>query len=56
MRDFFDPAGNRLTERGANVVALDGSAEWAPEGNPPAGGKRVCRDVATGVNAQIPLE
>jgi hypothetical protein len=52
--DLFDASGRRLCESGANVVAAGGKAEWKP-GELPAGGKLVCRDVATGVGAEIPL-
>jgi hypothetical protein len=50
--DLFDGSGRRLTESGANVVAPGGAAEWKPEAGLPAGGRLVCRDVATGVSAQ----
>jgi len=53
--DLFDAHGRRLPERGANVIADGTSAEWIPEGNPPAGGKIVCRDVATGVIGEVSL-
>ncbi|MHC4917674.1 MAG: hypothetical protein ACYTGB_19540, partial [Planctomycetota bacterium] len=53
--DFFDAGGKRLAERGANVVATGGSAEWRPEGDPPAGGSLACCDVATGVFAEVDL-
>jgi hypothetical protein len=53
--DLFDAAGKRLAESGENVVAPAGSAKWTP-GEIPAGGKLACRDVATGVRAQVKLE
>ena len=51
--DLFDAEGRRLPDSGANVVAEAGAAEWTPEGPPPAGGKLVCRDVATGASARV---
>lgn len=53
--DLFDAGGNRLLDSGANIVAAGGAAEWKPEGELPAGGKLVCRDVATGVSAEVAL-
>jgi hypothetical protein len=54
--DIFDENGERLGDSGANVVAAGGAAVWRPEGELPAGGKLVCRDVATGTSAEISLE
>jgi len=53
--DLFDAGGQRLLDSGANVVASGGTAEWKPEDELPAGGRLVCRDVATGVSAEIEL-
>ncbi len=53
--DLFDAEDSRLLDSGANVVASGGTAEWKPEGELPAGGKMVCRDVATGVSAEVGL-
>ncbi len=54
--DLFEKDGKRLSESGANVVAAAGTAEWSPTVELPAGGKLSCRDVATGVCAEIELE
>jgi len=53
--DLFEKSGKRLSESGANVVAAGGAAEWKPEVELPAGGKLTCRDVATGVTAEVAL-
>ncbi len=51
--DLLDAKGRRLRDSGANVVAGAGAAEWTPQGPLPAGGKLVCRDVATGASARV---
>ena len=52
---FLDRDGKRLLDRGANVVAPGGAAAWKPEGELPAAGRLVCRDVATGASAEVKL-
>jgi hypothetical protein len=47
--------GTPLLDRGANVVAPNGKGEWVPGGELPPGGKLTCRDVASGVSAEVAL-
>lgn len=51
--DLLEAKGARLLDGGANVVAFGGVAEWVPAGPLPRGGKLSCRDVASGVRAEI---
>lgn len=51
--EWLDARGRALMDRGANVVAPGGAAEWVPEGRPPRGGSIACRDVATGIRATV---
>jgi hypothetical protein len=53
--DLFDAEGNRLLDAGANMVAPGGAAAWSPQADLPPGGKLVCRDVASGVRAEVAL-
>jgi hypothetical protein len=53
--DVIDAAGKRLLDLGANVVAAGGKAEWTPGCELPAGGRITCRDVATGVSAEVKI-
>ena len=45
--------GRRVHDTGANVVARNGRAKWTPDTRLPKGGRIVCRDVATGVSAEL---
>ena len=53
--DLLDARGKRLLDAGANVVAPAGAARWLPPIKVPAGGRLVCRDVATGTEAGVAL-
>ncbi|MFO7899268.1 MAG: beta-galactosidase, partial [Planctomycetota bacterium] len=53
--DVYDADGRRLYDAGANVVAAGGAADWSPGTELPAGGKLACRDVATGLEAELDL-
>jgi len=53
--DLVDAEGKRLLDAGANVVAPGGTATWRPDGHLPADGRLRCRDVATGVTAEVAL-
>ncbi|MFO7898274.1 MAG: hypothetical protein R6V58_04350, partial [Planctomycetota bacterium] len=53
--DLVDSRGNRLLDRGANVLTRRGGASWTPGGRLPKNGTVVCRDVATGVRAEVKL-
>ncbi len=44
-----------MLDGGANVVAPGGVAEWKPEGPLPKAGRVSCRDVATGLRAEVRL-
>jgi len=50
--ELVGASGEALLDRGANVVAPGGRAEWSPEGEWLAGASVFCRDVATGVAAE----
>ncbi len=53
--DLLTKGGKQVTDGGANVVARNGQAVWTPEAKLPKNGKLVCRDVATGVSAEVAL-
>ena len=53
--DLLTKSGKRLLDAGANVVARGGRATWTPDAKLPKRGKLVCRDVATGVSAELKL-
>ena len=53
--DLLTKSGKRLLDAGANVVARGGRATWTPDAKLPKRGKLVCRDVATGVSAEVTL-
>jgi hypothetical protein len=42
-------------DAGGNVVATGGAAEWVPESPLPSVGRVACRDVATGLRAEVSL-
>jgi hypothetical protein len=51
--DLHNSRGKRLLDAGANVVARGGKATWTPDTKLPKNGALVCRDVATGVRAEV---
>ncbi|MFW6158769.1 MAG: hypothetical protein ACOC8E_05365, partial [Planctomycetota bacterium] len=53
--DLLNSRRRRLLDRGANVLTRKGAASWTPEGRLPKNGTLVCRDVATGVGAEVQL-
>jgi hypothetical protein len=53
--DMLDATGDRVLDRGANVVAEAGSAAWTPGEPLPASGSLRCTDVATGVRSEVPV-
>jgi len=53
--DLFTKSGKRLLDAGANVVARGGRATWSPDKKLPSRSRLVCRDVATGVSAEVKL-
>jgi hypothetical protein len=53
--DLLTKGGKRVIDGGANVVAKKCTAAWTPDARLPKGGKLVCRDVATGVRAEVAL-
>ena len=53
--ELLDARGRPVLDGGANAVAPGGAAEWTPGGPLPRGGRISCRDVATGLVAEIRL-
>jgi hypothetical protein len=53
--DVYTKGGKRQLDAGANVVARNGVAAWTPDKALPKRGRIVCRDVATGVQAELAI-
>jgi hypothetical protein len=51
--EILDGQGKPVPDAGANVVAASGAAEWTPAEAVEAGARVTCRDVATGVVADV---
>jgi hypothetical protein len=53
--DLVSASGERLLDAGANVAAPEGAAVWRPKDGLPSGGTICCRDVATGLRAELQI-
>jgi hypothetical protein len=54
--DLMTKSGKRVVDGGANVVTRTGRATWTPDAKLPKNGRIVCRDVATGVGAEVEVQ